>query len=148
MLSRKTRYALKALIYLAGFDGKKPLPVGTIAQETTVPQKFLETIFVELKQAGIVQSVRGLRGGYLLARSPDAISFAEVIRLLEGPIALAPCASRTAYGRCDGCADENNCALRRVLIEARNQIADLLEFTSLADAVLEEESAVPFLSLG
>ena len=85
-----------------------------------MPRKFLEQILLELKRRGLVHSVRGRHGGYQLGRNPKDISFAEIIRLIDGPLALSPCASRTAYRRCDDCTDEATCAIRKALIDVRN----------------------------
>lgn len=147
MLANKTRYALKALIYLAQASPDEPQSANDIATATNVSRKFLESILVSLKVIGVVVSTRGHRGGYTLARPASQISFAEIIRSVEGPLALAPCASRTAYRRCDDCTDEDACRLRRVLINARNKLADLLEGTTLADAIEGEEKAESYFSL-
>src|SRR5579871_3414920 len=106
MLSQKARYALHALIVLAKKTGDKPMQIAEIAKEARVPRKFLEQILLELKKRGIVRSQRGRAGGYLIGRSPKDISFADVIRVIDGPLALAPCVSVTAYHKCDDCVDE------------------------------------------
>jgi len=112
MLSQKARYALKALFMLAARPTAEPVMIAEIAADAGVPRKFLEQILLELKKRGIVHSHRGKHGGYALGRSPDKISFAEVIRVIDGPLALSPCASVTAYRRCDDCIDEASCATR------------------------------------
>jgi len=137
MLSQQSRYALKALIYLAGLDqqiGAKPRPSAEIAAEANIPRKFLEAILLDLKLAGIVHSTRGKAGGYVLARSPEQITFGEVIRVTDGPLALIHCASQKFYRRCLDCQDEAACALRRIMIEARTQLAAVLDARTLADA--------------
>ncbi len=111
MLSQKARYALKALFMLAARTTGETVMIAEIAAEAGVPRKFLEQILLELKKRGIVHSHRGKHGGYALGRSPDKISFAEVIRVIDGPLALSPCASVTAYRRCDDCFDEATCTL-------------------------------------
>lgn len=134
MLSQHSRYALKALLHLATCPPGAPQPIIGIAAAANVPRKFLEAILVALKKDGIVASMRGRQGGYILARAPGQISFGEVIRATEGPLALIRCASRTAYRPCDDCPDEAACALHRVMVEARDQIAAVLDGRTLAEA--------------
>jgi Rrf2 family protein len=140
MISQKTRYALRALLYLVERGKGAPVQIGAIAETQQVPRKYLELIMLELKKAGIVTSVRGPAGGYRLARAPEDISFGEVIRTLEGPIALVPCASVNFYARCGDCHDEETCAIRKVMMIVRDTSAQILEGTSLAAAAGFEES--------
>jgi Rrf2 family protein len=135
MLSQKARYALHALIVLAEHGDAEPLQIADIAKQARVPRKFLEQILLELKKRGIVRSQRGRAGGYLIGRSPRNISFADVIRVIDGPLALAPCVSVTAYHKCDDCVDEATCAIRKVLLAARDATAEVLESRNLAQAV-------------
>ena len=93
MLSQKARYALHALFLLAKRPAGEPVMIAEIAREAKVPRKFLEQILLELKKRGILHSVRGRQGGYTLGRAPDKISFAEIIRVIDGPLALSPCVS-------------------------------------------------------
>ncbi|MDX5393368.1 MAG: Rrf2 family transcriptional regulator [Caulobacteraceae bacterium] len=133
MLSQKTRYALRALVELARAEGAQ-LTSGELALRADAPRKFLEAILLELTRARVVISRRGKFGGYTLARPADDIAFAEVIRVLEGPLALAPCVSRTAFRKCDDCPDLTTCTLREALLKARDATAEVLEGYSLADA--------------
>jgi Rrf2 family protein len=135
MLSQKGRYALHALIVLAEHDGEEPMMIADIAEEAGVPRKFLEQILLELRKRGILRSLRGRSGGYLLAKAPKDISFADIIRVTDGPLALAPCVSVTAYHRCEDCEDEKTCAIRKVLLAARDATAEILESRTLASAV-------------
>ena len=135
MLSQKARYALHALIVLAGNGGKSPMLIADIAEEANLPRKFLEQILVELKKRGIVHSVRGRSGGYLLGRAAKDISFAEIIRAIDGPLALSPCVSATAYHKCADCDDEETCVIRKVLLAARDATAEVLESRTLASAI-------------
>ena len=136
MLSQRARYALKAMINLA--RSRAPArQVSVIAAEENIPRKFLEGIMSELRQAGLVESARGKFGGYRLARPSDLITFGDVIRLTDGPLALAPCVSRNFYRRCDDCDDEATCALRRVLARVRNEASEILDRTTLADALAD-----------
>jgi Rrf2 family protein len=135
MLSQKARYALHALIVLAEHGGSKPLQIADIAKDARVPRKFLEQILLDLKKRGLVRSQRGRAGGYLIGKSARDISFADVIRVIDGPLALAPCVSVTAYHKCDDCVDEQTCAIRKVLLAARDATATVLESRNLAQAV-------------
>ena len=135
MLSKKSRYAFRALFALAIHPPSAPMMIADIAEEASIPRKFLEQILLDLKRAGIVASHRGKFGGYTLGRSPADISFAEIIRTIDGPLALTPCVSATAYRRCDDCVNEKTCAIRKVLLVVRNATADILESHSLADAL-------------
>jgi len=132
MLSRRAKYALKAMICLAQSKDSAHLSVTDIAQRANVPRAFLEQILSELKRHNLLVSRRGKQGGFLLARDPREISFADVIRPIDGPLALAPCASRTAYRPCPECRDVRTCELRQTLILVRDATADILENTKLS----------------
>jgi Rrf2 family protein len=142
MLSQKGRYALRALIVLAEHEGKEPMMIADIAEEAGVPRKFLEQILLELRKRGILRSQRGRSGGYQLAKAPKDISFADIIRVTDGPLALAPCVSVTAYHRCEDCEDEKTCAIRKVLLAARDATAEVLETQTLAGAVSQRRRLV------
>jgi len=135
MLSQKARYALHSLIVLAEHGKDEPMMIADIAEEAHVPRKFLEQILLDLKRRGIVRSLRGRAGGYLLGSAPKDISFAEIIRTIDGPLALSPCVSATAYHRCEDCDDEKTCAIRKVLLAARDATAEVLESRTLAMAI-------------
>ncbi|PHY22815.1 Rrf2 family transcriptional regulator [Caulobacter sp. BP25] len=133
MLSQKARYALRAMIELARENGQ--VTAGELAERADAPRKFLEAILLSLARDGLVVSRRGKFGGYVLGRVADQISFAEIIRLVDGPLAMTPCVSRTAFRRCEDCRDIATCALREALLRARDATAAVLEGYSLADAV-------------
>jgi len=133
MLSQKARYALRAMIELARESGQ--VTAGELAVRADAPRKFLEAILLILARQGLVTSRRGKFGGYLLGREPTQISFAEIIRLVDGPLALTPCVSRTAFRRCEDCRDLATCALREALLRARDATAAVLEGYSLSDAI-------------
>ena len=141
MLSQKARYALHALIVLATHTGEEPMQIADVAGEARVPRKFLEQILLDLKKRGIVRSQRGRAGGYLLGRPAKEITFADVIRLIDGPLALAPCVSVTAYHKCEDCVDESTCAIRKVLMAARDATADVLETRTIAQAAATARKA-------
>ena len=138
MLSQKARYALHALLVLAQHEEDEPMMIADIAEEARVPRKFLEQILLALKRRGIVRSLRGRQGGYLLGKPPQEISFADIIRETDGPLALSPCVSATAYHKCDDCEDEATCAIRKVLLAARDATAEILESRSLASALASQ----------
>jgi Rrf2 family protein len=134
MLSQKAKYALRALVELARASGDQ-LTSGELALRADAPRKFLEAILLELSRNGVVVSRRGKFGGYVLARAAAEISFAEVIRVLDGPLALAPCVSpRLGFRKCDDCEDLATCSLREALLRARDATAQVLEGYTLADA--------------
>ena len=135
MLSQKARYALQALIELGRAGPEAQLTAGEIAARSRTPRKFLEAILLELARRQLIISRRGKFGGYALAKPPDRISFAEVIRIIDGPLALAPCASQLAFRKCDDCEDLETCALRPALLKARDATAAILERYTLAEAV-------------
>lgn len=140
MLSNRARYALRALCHLAELGDERPASIVDIAGASAAPRKFLEAILLELKRNQIVMSSRGRYGGYLLARSPETISFADVIRALDGPLALAPCASKTAFRPCETCPDISDCPVHPALVAAREAVAGVLEQWSLARAIRAEET--------
>ena len=138
MLSQKARYALHALFVLGARKTAGPMMIADIAAEAKVPRKFLEQILLDLKKRGLVHSHRGKYGGYTLGRPTEEISFAEVLRTIDGPLALSPCASRTAYRKCDDCEDETACAIRKFLLEVRDSTAAILEASTIAQAIAFE----------
>ena len=133
MLSRRSKYGLKALLMLAREAGRGPVLVSTLAEHDAIPKKFLEAILLDLNRHGLVQSKKGKGGGYFLRRPPDQIMCGEVIRALEGPLALVPCVSQTAYARCIDCVDEDRCGVRAAMQDVRDATARILDHTSLAD---------------
>ncbi|MDG5488634.1 RrF2 family transcriptional regulator [Sphingomonas sp. FW199] len=142
MLTQRSRYALRAMLFLATqpVDGA-PTPMNRIAANANVPRKFLELILADLREAGFIHSMRGKAGGYHLSRPAHLISLGEVIRVIEGPLALVPCVSRTAYRPCKDCADEATCAIRIAMARVRDETARILDGTSLADATAKELAA-------
>lgn len=111
------------------------LMIAEISRRKAIPRKFLEQILLELKRAGIVDSRRGRLGGYVLARAPDKVTFGEVLRLIDGPVALLPCLSKIAYRRCTDCAEESRCEIRHVFARVAVATRDVLDTTTLADAL-------------
>jgi len=132
MLSMKAKYAIRALMVLARSEAKM-LPIKTIASDADVPQKFLEAILLELKHHGVVDSKRGIFGGYFLTKLPKEITVGMLVRVLDGPLAPIRCASLTAYQKCDDCVDEKTCEIRKVMLVVRNAISDVLDHKTLED---------------
>jgi len=142
MLTQRSRYGLRAMLLLAREPtGHAPVPMSRIANDACVPRKFLEIILTELKGANLVISTRGKQGGFALARPAHLISLGDIIRVIEGPLALVPCVSRTAYKRCRDCRDEAACEIRRAMMIVRDDTARILDGTSLATAVAEDRVA-------
>ncbi|MBW4330170.1 Rrf2 family transcriptional regulator [Stakelama sp. CBK3Z-3] len=142
MLTQRSRYALRAMLYLARHPlGSAPIPMKRISAQANVPRKFLELILADLRTAGMIHSHRGKMGGYCLSKPTHLISLGEVIRVIEGPLALVPCVSRTAYKPCKDCADEASCAIRIAMARVRDETARILDGTSLADANAEDLAA-------
>jgi Rrf2 family protein len=135
-LSKRGEYALRSLINL-GIAAKVQRPlvqVSELARAEDLPVKFLEQVMQQMREAGVVESVRGKHGGYRLARSADKITVGSVVRLIDGPLAPIGCVSQTAYKPCN-CPDEAHCGLRMLMLDVRNAIAAILDRYTLADVV-------------
>lgn len=135
MLSRKTKYGIKALTYLARQEDKKPVAISTIADAENIPHKFLEAILLELRKNSILGSRKGKGGGYYLTQSPDTVRMSTVHRILEGPIAMLPCVSLNFYEKCDDCVDEDSCSVNRLMIQVRDNTLAILENQTLKDLI-------------
>ena len=131
MLTRKSKYGLKALLMLAEDPERGPVPVAELAEAQRIPAKFLEAILLDLRRHGFLQSKKGKGGGYTLSRRPSDITVGQVIRALEGPLALVPCVSQTAYAPCAECVDEASCRVRWAMKEVRDATAAILDHMSL-----------------
>jgi Rrf2 family protein len=141
MISHKAKYALRALVALAQAEGDS-LVISEIARRQRIPKKFLEQILLELKHEGIVASRRGKVGGYMLLRRPEQVTYGEILRLVDGPIAPLPCLSRTAYQRCADCSGEESCEVRRVFARVAEASRAVLDRTTLADSLAKAEQAM------
>lgn len=130
-LSLRGKYALCALIVLGQNTGDGVVRIQTISEQQNIPKRFLEQILNDLKAGGIVESKRGIAGGYRLRRPADQINLAEIVRYLEGPLAPVSCVSQRFYGPCT-CPDEARCAVRSVMKEVRDAVVKILEGTTLA----------------
>jgi len=137
MLSQKCKYALRALLALARENPDELLLVSDIAERENLPKKFLEAILLELNRNGLVRSRRGRGGGYALAKPADLITFGQVVRIMDGPLAPLSCVSVNYYRRCDDCKEEASCEIRKVMRRVRDAIAGELDGTSLAQALAD-----------
>lgn len=135
MLSKKTKYGLKALTYIARKKSNHPVLISEIATNENISQKFLESILLTLRKNGFLGSKKGKGGGYYLIKEAKDITMASVIRVLEGPIAMLPCVSLNFYEKCDDCPDEQTCTVNRLMIEVRDNTLKVLENRTLADFV-------------
>ena len=134
MISKKTKYGLKALGYLAEQYGQGPVLIAEIAQKRKIPIKFLENILLSLKKQGILDSKKGKGGGYMLATHPKKTSLAAVYRIIEGPIAMMPCVSLNFYEKCKDC-NEKHCGLNRIMILTRDANLKILEKKTIQDLI-------------
>lgn len=132
-LSKKAKYALRALYYLSREYGKGPILIATVAEAEHIPRKFLELILLQMRDRGLVESRKGKGGGYSLSKPPDQITIGSVIRIIDGPIAPLPCASETAYRKCEECMDERRCGTKLVMRQVRDAMVAILDHTTLAD---------------
>jgi Rrf2 family protein len=139
-LSKKSKYAIRALIMLAKQYEQGPVLIWDIAEKHQIPKKFLEQILLELRNQGILGSKKGKGGGYFLARSPASISLGEVVRALDGPLAPVPCVSQSAYRTCEECTDEASCGIRAVMQDVRDTTAKILDQESLAGLMRREDA--------
>ena len=130
MLSKKAKYALRALAALTrAYPGV--VPAKRLAREAAVPEKFLESILVELRNAQVVASKRGADGGHTLARPAEVLMVGDIVRILDGPIAPIRCASVTAFQPCNDCPDPDRCALRLLMGEVRDAMSAVIDRRSL-----------------
>jgi Rrf2 family protein len=148
LISQKAKYALRALLVLARATPGEAMSISDISRTHAIPKKFLEQILLQLNRHGIVYSRRGKEGGYLLLRAADRITFGEVLRIIDGPIAPLPCLSRIAYRRCEDCPDEAACDIRRVFSRVADATREVLDRTTIADgAKVETIDILPELAI-
>ncbi|MFV0541757.1 MAG: RrF2 family transcriptional regulator [Aestuariibaculum sp.] len=133
MLSKKTKYGLKALTFIARCEGDEPVQVGEIAKGENIPQKFLESILLTLRKSGILGSKKGKHGGYYLRKPTSEILMTDVMRVLEGPIAMIPCVSLNFYEKCDDCPDETLCSVNKLMAQVRDSTLEVFRNTTLED---------------
>ena len=141
LISKKTKYALQALVYLAEQASDQPVLIAELARAERIPKKFLEFILLSLRKGGVLQSKIGKGGGYFLSLPPAKISIGMVVRILEGDLAPVQCLSQTNYARCEECDDEATCGIRLVMIDVNKALSEVLDGLSLADMVERSETA-------
>ncbi|GAB5475794.1 MAG: Rrf2 family transcriptional regulator [Maribacter sp.] len=135
MLSKKTKYGLKALTFLASRKDTKPVQIAEISREENISQKFLESILLSLRKTGFLGSKKGKGGGYYLIKDPSEILMTDVMRILEGPIAMVPCVSLNFYEKCDDCPDEHTCSVNKLMLKVRDANLEVYRNNTLADLV-------------
>ncbi len=141
MLSKKSKYAIKALAYLASRHGQGPILIAEIAESKKIPVKFLESILLELRKAGFLGSKKGKGGGYFFEQDPSTIKLASIIRIVNGPISILPCVSLYFYKHCEDC-DETNCSLHNLAKEVRDATLGILEHRTVNDLREEHPSGL------
>ncbi len=139
MLSKKTKYAIRALIALGTQYGAESMNILSIAQQEKIPKKFLEQILLEMRNAGFLYSKKGAGGGYSLLKDPKEINLVQVMRLTGGPIAQLPCVSLNFYQKCEECRDEESCGIRATFMSVRDATLKILSETTIADLISKEK---------
>ena len=144
MISNKAKYAFRALLAIAASPEGGAMTSAEIARRYNIPHKFLEQILLDLKKAGILDSRRGKSGGYVMLRPADTVSFGEVLRIFEGPLAPLPCLSRHSYRRCEDCVSEANCEIRREFGRSYDASRQVLDARTIGDALENTAFGGPF----
>lgn len=142
MISKKSKYAINALVHLGRKYGDGPTLISTIAEEENIPQKFLEAILLELKNDGILGSKKGKGGGYYLRKEPETVNLAQVLRLFDGAIALLPCVTFKFYERCEECKDEETCSIREAFLKVRNETVKIFKNQTLKGLLDREKKLI------
>jgi len=140
MLSKKAKYAINALVYLAQQPLDQPIQISIIAEHENISRKFLESILLDLRNAGIVNSKKGKAGGYHLLQKPEDVNMADVMRIFDGPIALLPCVAHKYYQKCNECKDEAHCGIRDIFADVRRETVRMLKDATLAEIIKRAES--------
>ena len=135
MLSKRTKYGIKALVYLARKDKNIPTNIAEISESENISRKFLESILLTLKKSGILGSKKGKTGGYYMIKEPSEVKMSTVLRVLEGPIAMVSCVSLNFYEKCDDCPNEDVCTINALMRDVRDSTLDVLNDKTLADLV-------------
>ncbi|WP_428741164.1 RrF2 family transcriptional regulator [Tenacibaculum sp.] len=135
MLSKKTKYGIKALTFIARQEKGTMVQIATISDSENISHKFLESILLTLRKSGLLGAKKGKGGGYYLLKPANEIKMTDVIRTLEGPIAMVPCVSLNYYEKCDDCPDEDACSVHKLMIQVRDNTLQVLRDNTLADLV-------------
>ncbi|MCB9034325.1 MAG: Rrf2 family transcriptional regulator [Chitinophagales bacterium] len=139
MLSKKTKYAINALVYLAKNKDEGPILISTIAEHENIPKKFLETILLDLKNAGYLNSKKGKGGGYYFIKEASEVNLAEIVRYFDGAIGLLPCVTHKYYEKCEECLDEKTCGIRHAFLAIRNATVEMLKENTIEKMINKEE---------
>ncbi len=139
MLSKKSKYAINALVFLAKQKKGEAVQISRIAESEHIPRKFLEAILLDLRNAGVLCSKKGKFGGYYLHKEPDEINMADVMRLFDGAIALLPCVTQKYYEKCEECKNEAVCGIRDVFMDVRNETVNMLKNATLSEIIRRSE---------
>lgn len=143
MLSKRSKYAINALVYLARQaqkDADRKVQVAEISDQQNIPRKFLEAILLDLKHNGILGSKMGRGGGYYLRKDPAEINLAEIHRIFDGAIGLLPCVTYQYYEKCEECVDEETCGIRDAILEVRNKTVEIMKENTLKHILETEEN--------
>ncbi|GAB3778618.1 Rrf2 family transcriptional regulator [Spirosoma horti] len=143
MISKKAKYAFKALKVLTEEYGRGPILIAHISAKENIPQKFLEAILLDLRNHGLLQSQKGKGGGYMLRLDPQQVNLAQVLRIIDGPIAPTPCVSKHFYVRCDDCSDEETCVIRPLMVQVRDANLAVYEQVTLQQFALANGQLTP-----
>jgi Rrf2 family protein len=135
MLSKKTKYGLKALAFLASQKNKQPVQIAEISRQENISQKFLESILLSLRKTGFLGSKKGKGGGYYLIKDPKEVLMTDVMRVLEGPISMVPCVSLNFYEKCEDCPDEKVCSVNKLMLKVRDANLSVYRNNTLADLI-------------
>ena len=141
MLSKKCKYAIHALVYLAEHYEQGPVKIQAIAEEQHIPKKFLEAILLELSKHQVLASKKGKGGGYFLIKDPHKVHLTEIIRWMDGAIAMLPCVSLNFYHSCDECVNEKNCGIRHAFLRVRDETLKALEHSTVAGIVKDQNGS-------
>jgi Rrf2 family protein len=142
MISKKTKYAIKALVILGKNADQPPMQISRIAEEERIPKKFLEQILLDLRNSGYLYSKKGAGGGYSLNKRPEDIHLVDIMRITDGPVALVPCVSYKFYHKCDECKEETTCGIRDVFVDVHQATLKILSETSIADIINREKNLI------
>ena len=147
MLSKKCQYALHALIYLAEHQNGLTF-ISEIAASKRIPKKFLEAILLDLKNTSILGSKKGKGGGYFLKKRPEEISILQIVRAIDGAVAMLPCVSLNFYERCGLCENETACSINRLFSQVRDETLKILSKNTLADLIAARNSGHDLFNAG
>ncbi len=139
MLTKKAKYAIKAMIYLSKKKKGEHALISEISESEHIPKKFLEAILLDLRKAGYLGSKKGKGGGYYLIKPAEEVNMADVLRLFEGAIALVPCVAHKYYERCEECVDEETCPIREVFRIVREHTVNILKENNFAEVISKEK---------